>query len=108
MPVLACVLWSPSEGAPARRSPASAPAADARNLPFWTGKPDSVQFEAIQEKRLATAKARVEQLKAVRGPRTLANTLQPYDEALRELDLAGSQSNLVSENEPRRVVAQRG
>ncbi len=84
-------------------APAAAPkraASAAANTPFWTGKPGAAAFKAIQAKRLAGAKALIAQMVAVKGPRTIANTLQPYDDALNLLEQAGAQSLLISETSP--------
>ena len=43
-------------------------------------------------------------MKAVKGPRTLANTLQPYDDALNLLEQAGSQSLLISGDRPNKAT----
>jgi thimet oligopeptidase len=64
------------------------------NAPFWTGKPDSAEFQARLRHRLTLAKGSIDKLLAVKGPRTIENTLVPYDEALRQLDMAGSQASL--------------
>ena len=72
---------------------ATAPsAATTDNAPFWTGRPDAAQFKARNEKRLVLAKAALGRLLAVKGTRTIANTLVPFDEISRQLDMAGSQS----------------
>ena len=65
------------------------------DAPFWTGKPDSATFDARQRKRLELAKAAISKMLSAKAPRTIENTLVPYDEALRQLDMAGSQSSLA-------------
>lgn len=88
-------------------TPAAAPkraASAAANLPFWTGKPGAAAFKAAQAKRLAGAKALIAQMAGVKGPRTIANTLQPYDDALNLLEQAGSQSLLISETSPNQAT----
>ena len=70
--------------------------ADDPNAPFWSAKPSAAQFSKLQEARLARGRASVAKLVAVKGPRTIANTLQPYDDALRQLDLVGSQASLIA------------
>jgi Zn-dependent oligopeptidase len=84
---------------PARSAPAPS-ASSADNAPFWTGNPNAAQFKARQEKRLALAKTALDKLLAVKGPRTVANTLTLFDEVSRQLDMAGSQSGLVEEVSP--------
>ena len=83
---------------------ATAPAMPPDNAPFWTGKPDSAAFQARLRHRLVLAKAAIAQMLAVKGPRTVANTLVPYDEALRQLDMAGSQASLGENSLPDRAT----
>ena len=70
------------------------------DAPFWTGKPDAAAFGKIQDERLAKAKEAIDRLLAVKGKRTVENTLKPYDEALVYLNAASSQANLVKEVHP--------
>ncbi len=72
--------------------------------PFWTGRPDSAAFDARQRRRLSLARTAIDRMLAVRGPRTIANTLVPYDEALRQLDMAGSQASLAENVLPDRAT----
>src|SRR5580765_3088339 len=65
--------------AAATAHPAAATAATVYdNAPFYTGKPTGAAFEAAQEKRIARAKAAIGRMIAVKGPRTIENTLAPY------------------------------
>lgn len=99
---LAGLLLALAVALPAREAlPAPMPADVA---PFWTGKPDSAAFEARQRKRLALARASIAKMLAVKGPRTIDNTLVPYDEALRQLDMAGSQASLAENVLPDRAT----
>ncbi|MDT4897099.1 MAG: thimet oligopeptidase [Acidobacteriota bacterium] len=70
------------------------------DAPFWTGKPDVATFTKMQDERLAKAQQVLNQVLAVKGKRTVANTLKPYDEVLIYLDAAGSQSGLIQEVHP--------
>src|SRR5262249_37494954 len=70
------------------------------NAPFWTGRPNAPQFKARMEKRLALAKSAQDKLLAVKGTHTIANTLMPFDEINRQLDMAGAQSGLIEEVSP--------
>ena len=79
---------------------AAAPVPAADNAPFWTGKPNAAQFKARTEKRIANAQAALDKVLAVKGKRTLANTLEPFDEIARQLDMAGSQAGLMEETNP--------
>ena len=89
----------PAAKATAKAAAGSAVAASA-NAPFWAAKPTAAQFAKLQTSRLAAAKASIARMTAVKGARTIDNTLRPYDEALRQLDLAGSQSSLVQNTHP--------
>lgn len=70
------------------------------SAPFWNGTPDAAQFKARQQARLASAKAEIAKMLAVKGARTTENTLVPYDEAVRYLSTAGAQSGLMEEVHP--------
>ena len=90
--LLALILAAPA------RSASSGSSGD--NAPFWTGKPTAAQFKERQEKRLALAKAAMEKMLAVKGAHTIENTLAPFDEISRQLDMAGAQSGLIEEVSP--------
>ena len=92
--LLALLAVAPAGGA----SAASTSSGD--NAPFWTGKPNAAQFKERQEKRLGAAKSVMDKLVAVKGKRTIDNTLVPFDEINRQLDMAGSQSGLIEEVSP--------
>jgi len=92
--LLALLVAAPAHSA----STASTSSGD--NTPFWTGKPNAAQFKERQEKRLALAKTAMDKLLAVKGTRTIANTLGLFDEIERQLDMAGSQSGLIEEVSP--------
>ncbi|MCC6349273.1 MAG: Zn-dependent oligopeptidase [Candidatus Eisenbacteria bacterium] len=53
---------------------------------------------------MSLARTAIDKMLAVRGPRTIANTLVPYDEALRQLDMAGSQASLAENVLPDRAT----
>src|SRR5471032_695064 len=67
----------------------------ATNAPFWTGMKDAATFERAMDGRLAHAKVVLDQMIAVKGKRTIENTLRPYDDVLLELDAVSSQAQLV-------------
>ena len=71
----------------------AAPKADP--LHAWVGGDDPAQLELWVNQRLAAEQASLAKLLAVTGPRTLANTLQPFDEAQNQLALAGNQAYLL-------------
>src|SRR5206468_1473720 len=54
----------------------------------------------IEDGRIAAAKANIDKIRKARGPRTLDNTLVPYDDAVRELDSAIYFSYLMEEVAP--------
>lgn len=55
---------------------------------LWIGHPDARAFEATENAHITAAQAAVARLKAVRGARTIANTLAPFDEAVLHLNSA--------------------
>jgi thimet oligopeptidase len=79
------------------RSVAQTKATDA---PFWTVRPSAATFTRIQDGRLKKAQSALNRILAVRGKRTIENTLVPYDEVLLYLDAAGSQAGLMEEVHP--------
>ncbi len=76
------------------------PARPPSDAPFWTGSPDAPSFERHHLERLARARAAIARLEAGDGPRSVANTLGPYDEAVIELEAAGSQASLIENVHP--------
>ena len=74
------------------------------DAPFWSGRPGAAAFARIQADRIARAKKNIERMLAAAGSRTIQNTLQPYDDALLELDAAGSQCGLIEEVHPDSAV----
>lgn len=72
--------------------------------PFWTGKPDAATFTKVQDERLVKAQQTLDRMIAVKGKRTIINTLRPYDEVLTYLDAAGQQAGLIQEVHPDEAV----
>jgi thimet oligopeptidase len=64
-------------------------------LHIWTGLADADKANAWVEHHLAASRACIAQLLAVTGPRTIDNTLVPYDRACWHLRMAGSQSGVM-------------
>src|SRR6185295_8022020 len=64
----------------------------ATSQPFWTGMTDTAAFERAMDARLARAKTILDGMLAIKGVRTIENTLRPYDDVLLELDAVGSQT----------------
>ena len=86
--------------APARHPSAPAAGATGDNAPFYTGSPKAAAFRAQQTHRIRLAKAAIAKMLAVRGARTIENTLVPYDEAARLIDMANNQAGLISAVHP--------
>jgi len=74
------------------------------DAPFWTGITDADSFARVQDERIARARAAIARITAVTGPRTIENTLAPYDEIVLELDTAGSQASLIENVHPDQAV----
>ncbi len=68
--------------------------------PLWSTRPDVVAFEKMENARLAAAQQAIDQVAAVKGSRTVENTLVPYDEATRQLNAADYFSNLMQQVHP--------
>jgi thimet oligopeptidase len=64
-------------------------------LHAWIEAKDPVALEAWVNARLAEEKASIDKLLAVTGPRTVENTLRPYDDAVNALTLAGNNAYLL-------------
>jgi len=79
-------------------------AAAATDAPFWTGHPDTAGFRQALDARLDRAQAAIDRMLAVKGPRTVENTLRPYDDALIELDAVGSQASLIENVHPEEAL----
>jgi thimet oligopeptidase len=76
----------------------------ADDAPFWTGKPDAATFTRIQDERLAKAQQTLDRMLAVKGKRTIENTLRLFDEVQIYLDAAGQQAGLIQEVHPDEAV----
>ncbi|HXZ32871.1 MAG TPA: M3 family metallopeptidase [Terriglobales bacterium] len=68
--------------------------------PLWSTKPDVAAFEKMEDARLAAAQGAVDQIVAVKGSRTIENTLAPFDEAVRQLNAAINFSTLMQQVHP--------
>jgi thimet oligopeptidase len=64
-------------------------------LHAWVQGNDPAVLDAWVDARLAAAQSSVDKLLAVKGNRTIANTLQPYDDAQNQLNVAGDQAYLL-------------
>ncbi|HEY2923724.1 MAG TPA: M3 family metallopeptidase, partial [Candidatus Eisenbacteria bacterium] len=72
--------------------------------PFWAGRPDSGGFRALAQGELKAARSALDRLLEVKGPRTIENTLAPYNDALLHADNAAYASNLVESVHPDSTV----
>jgi thimet oligopeptidase len=97
---LTLALPSPFDVPPTHAAPVVGPS----NAPFWTGMTDASSFARAMEARLAHGRHRLASLLAVDGARTIANTLQPYDDILLELDATVSQAGLIQVVHPDAAV----
>jgi thimet oligopeptidase len=71
---------------------------------IWVGNPDAAKARAWADAHMAAAQAQVDVLLAVKGARTIENTLRPFDEAQRELDLASSGGSLLTNASPNKEL----
>ncbi len=62
---------------------------------LWANKPDVAAFDKTENGYLAAAQKDIDQIVAVKGARTMANTLAPYDDAVRNLGSAGYFAGLM-------------
>jgi thimet oligopeptidase len=68
--------------------------------PIWSTRPDVTAFEKIENDRLEAAQRSIDKIVAVKGPRTIDNTLSNYDEALRLINAAAYFSSLMEAVHP--------
>ncbi len=73
-------------------------------LHIWVGNPDAAKAKAWADAHMAASQAHVDALLAVKGTRTAENTLRLFDEAQRELDLAGSGASLLTNASPNKAL----
>ncbi len=64
---------------------------------MWASRPDAKAFEKIENDRIASAQKTIDAITSAKGPRTIENTLVPYDDATRDLDSAAYFSGLMEE-----------
>ena len=72
----------------------------ASQKPLWSDKPDVATFDKIENDHLAAADRSIATLITAKGPRTIANTLVPFDEAVREINTAGYFAGLMQQVHP--------
>ena len=90
---------------------ATFPAAFAQSAPYgphlWDKPLDPAVLEQRVDERLARAKKSIDQLIAVKGSRTVENTLTLYDDAVEQLDTVGNQSGLMQIVNPDAAIRDR-
>ena len=68
--------------------------------PIWASKPDAAGFEKMVSDHLSNADASLAKVTAVKGARTIQNTLVPFDEAVRNINSAAYLSGLMAQVHP--------
>src|SRR5664279_202821 len=68
--------------------------------PLWSSRPDVAAFEKIESRRLDAAQRSIDKILAVKGPKTVDNTLANYDEAIKEINSAYYFSSLMEAVHP--------
>ena len=66
----------------------------------WATKPDIPAFEKIETDRLAAGQRSIDALLAVKGPRTIENTLAPLDDAFQQIGSAANLAGLMEQVHP--------
>ena len=66
----------------------------------WSTKPDVAAFEKLETDRLAAGQGSIDTLLAVKGPRTVENTLAPLDEAFHQINSAAYLAALMEQVHP--------
>ena len=74
---------------------------------LWASPVDPASFEKRVNEQLEIVQKSVDQILAVKGARTLENTLQPYDQAVEALDTAGNSAGLVQSVDPQAAMRDR-
>jgi thimet oligopeptidase len=67
---------------------------------IWASKPDIAAFEKIETDRLAAGQRAIDTMLAAKGPRTIENTLVPYDEAVHQNNSAAYFAGLMEQVHP--------
>jgi thimet oligopeptidase len=78
------------------------------SAPFTQGITDADSFTKVVDGRLARARRLLDELLAVKGARTVANTLAPYDELSGELFTAANQALVMSALHPDEAMRRAG
>ena len=74
--------------------------------PFTRGITDAASLKRAIDERMLRARTLLDAMLTVKGPRTVANTLAPYDELLEELNTASGQLEIMMDLHPDAGVRQ--
>lgn len=88
--------------------PVAALAQEAPAAPFTAGIGDSASLKSVVEARLTRARRLLDEMLAVRGARTIDNTLAPYDDLSGELFTAASQARVMAALHPDEAMRRTG
>jgi thimet oligopeptidase len=66
----------------------------------WASKPDVAGFQKMVTDRLAAAQTSIDQVTAVKGARTIDNTIVPFDEAVRQINSSIYLASLIQQVHP--------
>ena len=80
--------------------------AQAPTTPFTSGITDAASLNRAIDARISRARTLLDGMLAVKGARTVANTLAPYDELLDELNTASGQVTVMMDLHPDPAVRQ--
>ena len=80
--------------------------AQAPTTPFTSGITDAASLRRAIDERMSRARTLLDGMLAVKGSRTVANTLAPYDELLDELNTASGQVTAMMDLHPDAAVRQ--
>jgi thimet oligopeptidase len=89
-------------------APAAPALAQQDATPFTQGIADAGSLKRVVEERLARSRRLLDEMLAVRGPRTVANTLAPYDALSGEVYTAGSQARVMAALHPDKAMRDAG
>jgi thimet oligopeptidase len=67
---------------------------------IWSAKPDVAAFDKTENERLAAAQRGIDQVLAVKGARTVENTLVPFDDAIQHINSTLYYSGLMEAVHP--------
>lgn len=67
---------------------------------IWAARPDVSSFEKIENDRLAAVQRSIDEVLAVKGARTIENTLAPFDEAIHQVNSTAYLAMLMQQVHP--------